>query len=116
MWTLGQVSPAAGASTTFVALATTGLTVVGGIIVGYLTLLRDKRQKVAQDEERLKYAGDADKWAAAAAEIAALKQSNSDLADRLDRIENRLDSRITPRSRGRQRDNRNTDTSDASSD
>lgn len=90
---IGQVGPATGSSTTVIAFGTTFLTVAGGVVVGYLALLRDRRQNAAQAEKDKNQ--EAENTASQSElrklylEFGKLQQAVTDLVDRVDRLETR---------------------------
>lgn len=87
----GQATPAGGGNTTtLVTLMTTGLTVAGGIVVGYLALLRDKKQKQQQDAERVTQ--QAENYTVGES-LGRLTQAVEDLNRRVDKLEERQDRR-----------------------
>jgi hypothetical protein len=78
---LGQVGPATGSDTTLIAFGTTFVTVAGGIVVGYLALIRDRR-KDAQQTDSYK-----DQLSELLVEHGKLIQAVEDLTNRVDRLE-----------------------------
>jgi type VI protein secretion system component VasK len=89
----GQAAPVGGASTTFVTLVTTGLTVAGGVVVGWLALVRDRRQRQQQDTE---HQAQQSENLSVGETLGKLTQAVEDLNRRVERLEDKLDK---PRSR-----------------
>jgi hypothetical protein len=94
---VGQVGPTAGGDSTLIAFGSTIVTVAGGIVVGYLALMRDKRKDVKQEQKDQAASSQQLAWAS---EMGRLAQAVEDLTGRVDSLEHKV-------SRRRTRDNAN---------